>query len=235
MLLAKGEYVQFLDADDLLFTPKIAHQVSLILKEKIMPDFVAGNEYWRKIDGAEVVLNQFTYDPWFDLIHGALGYTCSNLWKTESLRKINGWNEKLKSSQEIDLIFRLLKDNAIILYDSEPLTVNRQRRLGSISTQNRKENLNRFLQIRIDVKNYLSRGNMLNPYLYNAINKMLLVAIRELFIYDRDMASDLFLKNISLRFIWSKGSQMTITHKVLLSFLGFKLSESLIINLKKWR
>ena len=66
LLLAKGEYVQFLDADDLLFTPKIAHQVSLILKEKIMPDFVAGNEYWRKIDGAEVVLNQFTYDPWFE-------------------------------------------------------------------------------------------------------------------------------------------------------------------------
>lgn len=230
--IAKGEFIQFLDADDLLLPSKIEHQVNLILKGKKKPDFVAGNEYWRKLDGTEIVDHQFSDDPWYDLVHGALGYTCSNLWNAGSLRRINGWNENLKSSQEIDIIFRLLKEDSVILYDPEPLTVNRQRAAGSISLQSRKENLTRFLQVRIDVKNYLIQKNMLTARLFDVINGILFVGLKELFTYDKELAIEIFSRNIPASFVLSSANKTSILYKLLFLIFGFKLTESLVGFLK---
>ncbi|GAA4440150.1 hypothetical protein GCM10023188_37060 [Pontibacter saemangeumensis] len=53
-------------------------------------------------------------DPWLGVINSTLGVTSALLWKREKLVAANGWSTELSSSQEYDLLFRLMKEGATI-------------------------------------------------------------------------------------------------------------------------
>lgn len=233
MDVARGEYIQFLDADDLLMSEKIKRQVELIAQSSVAPDFVAGNEFWEKADGTCVLYHQFIYDHWHDLIRGTLGDTCSNLWRKESLKKIGKWNEALKSSQEFELLFRFLKAEAKILYDPEPFTIIRQRKKGSISTHNKKGNISRMIEITLDVKNYLAEKKLLTPDLLNALNKKLLYSIKELYRHDKHSALNYFDAQMPRSFLLSAVSGSSLVHRFFYYILGFNITESLIVRKNK--
>jgi hypothetical protein len=137
MALATGEYIQFLDSDDLLLPDKIGHQLRLIKAAATQPDIVVAKEIYRMANGQDIIYHNFTGDHWYDLACSQLGDTCSNLWRKAFLQEIGGWNETLSSSQEMDLLFRSLRHHATILHDERPLTIVRQRLSGSVSTANK--------------------------------------------------------------------------------------------------
>jgi hypothetical protein len=61
---------------------------------------------------------------WKGLITSNLGITSSNLWRTaSSLLRVKGWDEDLSSSQEYDLLFRLLKGRANVSVDKSLNTI----------------------------------------------------------------------------------------------------------------
>jgi hypothetical protein len=60
-----------------------------------------------------------TDDPWNSLMKGRLGVTTANLFRKSTILDTGGWNENLKSSQEYELMFRLLKNGATIKIDNE--------------------------------------------------------------------------------------------------------------------
>ncbi|MEM7429368.1 MAG: glycosyltransferase family 2 protein, partial [Pseudomonadota bacterium] len=141
---ATGRAVQFLDADDVLLPGKLARQLALL--DRTGADFVAGS-YERQDMQGDVTMHSPEPDIWAGLIASRLGRTSSNLYRTDALRRIGGWTEDQKSSQEYELMFRLLKAGAEVVPDPVPgarLRVSR----NSISSTNLAENAKRFLQLR---------------------------------------------------------------------------------------
>lgn len=119
--MAKGEFVKFLDADDVLAKDCLAIQVQQMqsLKESQIPfgdyDFIDidGNQiYQYSFDGQDDLNNDqeyFFYSHWEVLISTPLHRRCF-------LEKIGGFDEKLPRGQEYDLHFRLANAGCEFVY-----------------------------------------------------------------------------------------------------------------------
>lgn len=153
--LAKGEWFQFLDADDLILPNKIEHQVKLINSNS---SFIAGACIKRDINGNETSIYPQSDNPFKSLFITQLGNTCSNLWNQCYIHKINGWDEALKSSQEADLMFRLLQINQEVIIDNQPLTIVRERASGQISQSNHTEKWLRYFNKRQEIVAWLQQN-----------------------------------------------------------------------------
>lgn len=129
-LASRGEWIQFLDADDILFPDKISRQV-LLLQSDLRRDMIVGTPVYLSVDGQEVVVPPFQ-DPWLGLFHGKrIGNTVVNLWSRKILTAIGGWEESLPDAQDPYLIFATLCNNDSIHIDRKPSAWCRARVDGS--------------------------------------------------------------------------------------------------------
>ncbi len=153
---SKGSWIQFLDADDRLAPEKIAHQMDLVKAQVLEPPFIAasalkGNpetEQWKRWEVEE--------EPWKGLLTNRLGITSANLFNRDYLEQVKGWDESLKSSQEYDLMFRImqLKDKVLLDRVAE-LTKIRSGREGAISSSDIEGNKHRFLALTARICAYM--------------------------------------------------------------------------------
>src|SRR5690606_37313157 len=106
---------------------------------------VGNSIYLKGAYKTKVIANR---DPWLGLIVSNLGITSSNLWKRSSVEDVGDWNVKLTSSQEYDLLFRILKKNEYVLYDDAFLTII-HRTENSISTSKSRQHVNALNRIKL--------------------------------------------------------------------------------------
>ena len=133
----QGEYVQFLDADDALFPDKIGRQLSLASGH----DLVIGA--YRNVfpDGRpDQDVLPITGDAWEALVRARLGTTSANLFRRDALLRAGGWDERLKSSQDYELMFRMMANGASVAFD--PIVGCRilKRSMGSITRTDERGN-----------------------------------------------------------------------------------------------
>lgn len=230
---AKGEWVQFLDADDLILPEKIEHQIQLALNNPSI-GFIAASFYTESIKGERRLVSPTNNDPFKALFITKLGITSANLFKSEAIKQVGGWNAELKSSQEADLMFQMLKKNSIVKLDENPLTVIRERAHGQISQRNPKEKWVQYISLRIQIIEFLK--NSKSSYFENERDffyQNLFVHIRTLAKYDLSEATRLFQMYFDEPYksgnIFPKSS-----YKFIFKLLGFKKTE-LLINLIKSR
>lgn len=168
---AKGEWIQFLDADDELLPDKISNQLKIA--HNTHADVIAGECLLKYNGGKTQVVRHADTNIWKGLITSNLGITSSNLWRQTSLLQAKGWDENLTSSQEYDLLFRLLKNQANISIDKNLNTIIHFSD-NSVSKTNDKEKLKRILtnriQLRLRIKNELRYRALLTPELHAAID-----------------------------------------------------------------
>ena len=177
--LAHGEYIQFLDADDVLEPSKIQHQMDLICQAGTPIDMVVGASKRIYIDNRVELLSPAS-DPWVGLIQTRLGITSANLFRRAALLGVGGWNENLKSSQEYELMFRLLKARASVVSDPEPLTLIYQRD-GSISNTNKAGNWLRYVELRREIWQHLESRQILTDGLREMLLEFLFLGLRNLY------------------------------------------------------
>ena len=157
LALSHGEFIQFLDADDQLLEDKLYRQARVL--QQSGADLVAGTYHYININGRHT-----THSPGNDIWHGLLtsnlGRTSANLFRHTALTAIDGWTIKQQSSQEYDLMFRLLKNGAEVAIDS---TVGTEiiATHGSISHSNEADNGHRFIALRRQMIAYLEQSNQL--------------------------------------------------------------------------
>lgn len=115
---AQSDWIQFLDADDEILPEKMSGQLKMA-KEEIpfvvgnsIHEFPNGRRHFRKADK----------NIWKGLIRSKLGDTCANLWNRKFLLEVGGWDEKLSSSQEYNLMFRLITLQPKVVFDERYLT-----------------------------------------------------------------------------------------------------------------
>jgi len=99
--VAKGEYIQYLDSDDILYPGKIESQV-VYLKRNPTIDAVFGD--WNK--GSVEIYNHVKAYESSDLVTQFIGDRCihtfSFLFRRTCVNKIGEWNPEIKRNQEID-------------------------------------------------------------------------------------------------------------------------------------
>ncbi|MXV51314.1 glycosyltransferase [Pedobacter sp. HMF7647] len=165
---AKGKWIQFLDADDEILPNKLLQQIHLA--NCTGASVVAGNsllEYTIK-GKIKKVVRRTNRNIWKGLITSNLGITSSNLWQKDLLLDVNGWDENVTSSQEYDLLFRLLKKEARIVTDKSVDTIvhfSENSVSKSTDVNKLKKILNNRVTLRLKIKEELERTNSLTKNL----------------------------------------------------------------------
>lgn len=145
---SKGAWMQFLDADDRLAPEKIAHQMDLIKEQVVEPAFIAASALKGNPETEPWKRWEVEAEPWKGLLTNRLGITSSNLFNRRYLEQVKGWDEGLKSSQEYDLMFRIMQQSdRVLLDDKAELTKIRSGREGAISSTDVEGNKHRFLAL----------------------------------------------------------------------------------------
>ena len=154
---ATSQWLQFLDVDDLLLPQKIVTQVELIRNDV---SFIVGTPIYEDLQGNQTISHSHS-DPFKGLFHGLqLGNTSANLWNRHFLEKINGWDEQLSDTQDIDLMFRLLKVSENIAFDEQPNTIHRDRSHGQVSTHDPVGHRQRHVRLRHEMIEYLKKERL---------------------------------------------------------------------------
>ena len=183
--MAKSEYLNFFDADDLMLPHKLKYQTELLESLENKPDILVSACVKRYINGTEKNYIYYEQNEWNALMDAVLGVTTSNLFKRSKLLEIQGWSENLKSSQEYDLMFRMLKADATVYFDTTIVCLNRERETGSISKSEPKEKWRRYIDLRIRIYEYLKTSGKLTSLIEQTFVNVLFNAIRIYYNYDR--------------------------------------------------
>lgn len=224
---AKGEWVQFLDADDILLPEKIFKQVFLV-GDGI--GYIAG----------AAIFNYLTREKYFmkplnDPIKGTMegirsGGTSSNLWSKKVLVSINGWDETLRHAQDTELMMRIISYGFSVVNSNDYTTIKRERKTGQISKGNPKINLTTQIKVRKNIINFLK----INKSVYFKENKRFLFSalfyyIRILAGFDSNKARAYYEQLIPRNFILfpNRVLHIGVLYALLFNVMGFNCLESI--------
>jgi hypothetical protein len=170
-----------------------------------------------------VQIKSETGDPFCALLKSKLGITSSNLWKRTALLEINGWNENLKSSQEADLMFRLLKNGAKVLHTEDFDTIIHVTN-GSISNTDIENNWKRYIDLRKEILDYLEDNGLLWADREKAAYDGIYSALRSLFKENPSLAYFYYKQYIPNNYSPRHYSK---TYLMIYKLLGFRVAERL--------
>lgn len=196
MAAASGEYVQFLDSDDLLHPDKIAHQVGLIDVSDPRPDLVAAayENVFLYRDREEII--DVNPDLWVGIVAGRLGITSANLYRREAVEQVGGWSEDMRTSGDLELSFRLLDLRQNVRLDPVPKTTLRRRR-DSHWRADVQSSLRGWLAIRMKIVAHMRERGLMTEERRVPIEQAIFRAIRTVYEYDPDTAAAAFEASIS--------------------------------------
>jgi glycosyltransferase involved in cell wall biosynthesis len=121
--LARGTWVQFLDADDLLLPEKIERQIAAARRAPETVDLVSAPFLNQKGNVQRVPSGS---DAWLCLLEGRLGTTSSHLFRRQRLREVGGWDVERRAAQEQELLVRLLAAGIRVAFIEEALCIKRR-------------------------------------------------------------------------------------------------------------
>jgi glycosyltransferase involved in cell wall biosynthesis len=124
--LARGEWVQYLDADDYLRSTKLERQLG-VAREYPDCDVICGPTAWERLHDGELLCTDEAIptprDPWVLLAKWQLPQTGGPLWRRAALESVGGWLVDQPCCQEHELYLRLLASERKFAFFDECLAV----------------------------------------------------------------------------------------------------------------
>ncbi len=218
-----GEWIQFLDADDVLLADKIIGQVLIGAGY----DIVIGSYRNHYPDGRTAgAVEPIVGDPWEALVRTRMGTTSANLFRKSALLAAGGWNEDLQSSQDYELLFRMMKSGAHIAWDKTVGCEVLKRAQGSISRTDERANWLRYLDLRCGIRDHLRATD---PVLHAAViavaDQYLFRAIRVLSKHDHVAAQEAYARMLPKGFRPEQHTATTSAYLLAYHVLGFAGAE----------
>lgn len=193
--LARGEWLQYLDADDYLLPPKIERQVSF-LRDHPKCDVVYSPVLlvnWSEDNvEQEVTPIREPRDPWILLARWWLPQTGGPLWRRQAIINAGGWKLDQPCCQEHELYLRLLQSGAEFCYFDECHAAYRNwSQDATVSKRNRQEVRRQRLAIKERAERFLeSRGELTRSRL-QALNQARFEIARMTWLEDRTAAAEI--------------------------------------------
>jgi len=128
--LSRGEWLQYLDADDYLMPDKIAKQMDVVQQtdcDMVVSPWVTDTE--------GTLYAPDIRDPWVSFFESRIGNTISNLWRKEVLLAAGGWDPRQLRYEEGLLFVRMLVTGARVACCPTAIAVARSVNPASISHQ----------------------------------------------------------------------------------------------------
>lgn len=223
--MASAPCVRFLDADDALLPGALQRQCALM--ESTGADVVAGAYVKRFPDGrADGIETPWAGEAWEGLVRTRLGTTSANLFRREAVLAAGSWDESLRSSQDYELLFRMLKRGARIALDEAPSAVVLKREGGSISRTDERANWLRYIELRRTMRDHLRDSDPVRHARAIAMaDQYLFMAIRVLSAHDRRAAFAAFDRLLPAGFQPEPGPATSPAYVRAFRFFGFRWAE----------
>lgn len=220
-----GDYVQFLDADDAVLTDKLHRQMDLA-RLTGLPDLVVGDFLNVFENGREDKITGLGERPWMALVRTQLGTTSANLFKRSALEAVKGWREDQKSSQDYELMFRMLANGATVCWDPHVSSLVLKREQGSISRTGQRDNWVRYIELRRAIREFLRKKDAAAfAQEIAAADQILFMAIRVLARHDRQAAFAEFKRTLGPAFVPDSTSATTALYSACYQVVGFTATE----------
>jgi glycosyltransferase involved in cell wall biosynthesis len=189
---AKGEWIQFLDVDDLIEPDKIQHQMNAG-----DADVVVSPHTFLFLNGKKENSKWLTVDTWSGMLNSGLGSTSSMLWKRQAVLDVGGWNKDYQSHQEYELLFRLAAAGKKMVTNDHCETIVRQRKSGSITTNSKLVRAREGIRLRETMWNHLKAIDRDTPERFEAFRQYIFRQLRGLYRQDKTEALFIFQKYFS--------------------------------------
>ena len=144
LALSTGDYIQYLDADDYLLPNKIERQVQFL--EATVADIVYGDlRYQHHLTNGEILREDANLlgipAPHRDVLECLLIYgnlsPSPYLFRRKAILASEGWDERLKASQDRDFLISILLSGAKITYQPGYYSIYRRYGNVTVSTANK--------------------------------------------------------------------------------------------------
>lgn len=192
--LARGEWLQYLDADDYLLADKIAKQMEF-LSGHAGTDVVFGPvtmEHWSEGKTRRKLMPiPEPRDLWILLARWYLPQTGAALWRKQAIVDVGGWKPEQPCCQEHELYLRLLIAGKRFAYCEHNGAVYRHWNETTLWRGNVPEVHRRRLEIEECAERFLLSSNSLTPARRYAINMARFETARTAWRYDRAFAQQI--------------------------------------------
>ncbi len=225
---ASGEWIQFLDVDDILLPHKIANQLGFTGGAIVSPHI------YKHLDGTQETSKWIPEDFWTGLLGSGLGSTSSMLWNRQALSQISGWSSDYQSHQEYELLFRLAVAGYEILPVDKKETIVRERKSGSITQQTKDFRSAEGIRLRETIWNYLVENSLDTPERKQAFLQYLFRQLRGLYRTHTGSAKEKYHQYFS-RDKFIPGKNGISIYPLLYKTLGFNRTESIFHFYRKLR
>jgi len=195
--LARGQWLQYLDADDYLLPDKLERQMDF-LSGQPETDVVYGPSLFEYTDpdGAKPPRRReqnipHPADPWVLLARWFLPQTNAPLWRREAIESVGGWKPDQPCCQEHELYFRLLAAGKRFAYCPHAGSIYRQWSEETVCRKDPARTRRVRLGILDDIEEHLSRADELTAPRRQAVNVARFEIARHCWQHDKDAAVDL--------------------------------------------
>ncbi len=192
--LSRGDWLQYLDADDYLLPDKIDKQMQFIEAnpgvDVVFSRYIVETQIGGEIRQA-VSLMPEPLDSWCLLMRWDLPQTGAVLWRKQAVLSVGGWKADQPCCQEHELYLRMLKAGHHFAYCTDYGAVYRQWRDGSVCTNDLCEVNRRRLEIINDAEKFLNLNRAMSHERMYLTNQSRLEVARLVWQYDRKFAVEI--------------------------------------------
>jgi glycosyltransferase involved in cell wall biosynthesis len=228
--LAKGVWLQYLDADDYLLPDKIANQMRFIgpytdadiVYGPVTKEFHTGDRIYREFQPIPE-----PHDLWQLLVLWYLPQTGAPLWRKQALLEVGGWKAEQPCCQEHELYLRLLMAGKTFSYSAHGGAIYRQWSDQTVCKRDKPQVIRHRLEITQRAEDFLNKSRELTNNRRQAINQARFQMARLAWGVDRSTAlQTLRTIQISQPGFSPDAGTLSRSYRTSLSLLGFRATET---------
>jgi glycosyltransferase involved in cell wall biosynthesis len=235
--LARGEWVQYLDADDYLLPHKIVRQMEFVTARADL-DVAFGPvtiEHWSETGTRRELLPiPEPHDLWVLLASWGLPQTGAPIWRKQAILDVGGWKRDQPCCQEHELYLRLLIGAKRLAYHPMNGAVYRQWSNETVCKKDISQVHRRRLEIEQRLEDHLREKEQLTQERLYAINQARFQIARIAWQYDQNFAREIMdqVQSLDPRFS-PTGAAAPAYYRLIFHSLGFRTAEMLASTIRK--